>query len=248
MAAQIVVNIENQPGSMARVVAALRRFGLSPSRHRIQSAGNGLSRLVLIADGPFSPGELIEKLGDVKGVRQVVSVAPANGATGAAPILARPTPLKDPEEDLVKSIVANYPRILHIIEKYEATLSSDRDRATRLKRLGQKVGARMLQNDESLFNSGSIHEALQTAVVPALIPISDAEAMGSEIRTSISIFTRRRVNTIRQIFGNTANRCDFMSGLIQGMINLSPSLPKVNVEEHACRTNGDDCCVFRVMA
>lgn len=233
---------------MARVVAALRRFGLSLSRHRIQAAGNGLSRLIVIADGSFRPRELIDKLGDVKGVRHVVSVAPADGATSAPDVQHQPRSGKNAEGGLVKSIIANYPRILSIVENYETALGEDKDRAARMKQLGERVGAQMLRRDESLRHCGTIHEALQKAVVPALIPISDAEAMGSEIRTSISIFTRRQVNTMDLVFGSAVSRCDFMCGLIQGMVNVSPTLPKVKVEEHACRTNGDDCCVFRVIA
>ena len=137
MTAQIVLNIENQPGCMARVVVALRRFGLSPSKHRIQSRGNGLSRLVLIADGPFSPRELIEKLGDVKGVRQVVSVAPANGATTVADVAAVPKANLDTDRELVSSIISNYPRILSLIENYEAKLSADKNRVARMKLLGE---------------------------------------------------------------------------------------------------------------
>ena len=233
---------------MARVVAALRRFGLSLNKHRIQSTGNGLSRLILIADGSFSPRELIEKLGDVKGVRQVVSVAPANGATTVGRVQTVPKASLDTDAELVNSIITSYPRILGIIESYEAKLSADKNRVARMKLLGEKVGAQMLRGDESLINSYTIYEVLQKAVVPALIPISDAEAMGSEVRTSISIFTRRQVNTMDLVFGGAANRCDFMSGLIQGMVNASPNLPNVRVEEHSCRTNGDDCCVFRVIA
>lgn len=248
MAAQIVLNIENQPGSMARVVAALRRFGLSLCKHRIQSVGNGLSRLVVIAEGPFSPRELIQNLGDVKGVRQVVSVAPADRAMTVVQTKIETNADKDPESELVQKIISSFPRILHIIETYESTLGADKNRSTRMKRLGERVGVQMLRSDESLLNAVTIHEALQKAVVPALIPISDAEAMGSEIRTSISIFTRRQVNAMDPVFGSGANRCNFMSGLIQGMVNASPGLPKVSVEEHTCRTNGDDCCVFRVVA
>lgn len=246
MTAQIVLNIDNQPGSMARVVAALRRFGLSLGKHHIQSTGNGLSRLILNVDGRFSPRELIEKLDDVKGVRQVISVGPMGGD-----ITFRSQPPASEESNqisgLVQNIVSSFPRVLSIIENYESALSKDKMRGALMKELGEKVGTKLMENDQALKGAATIHEALQHAVVPVLLPISDAEAMGSEVRTSISIFTRRQSNTTDLVFGNAASRCDFMTGLIQGMINASPTLAKVKVEEHACRAVGDDYCVFRVV-
>ena len=246
MAAQIVLHIDNQPGSMARVVAALRRYGLSLSKHRIQSTGNGLSRLILTVDGHFSARELTEQLGDVKGVRQVVSVGPTDGKIAFRP---QPSaPLEDNRIDrLVNDIVSAFPRILFIVEEYESKLEKGAMRAVYMKELGEQVGAKILENDPALKGAVNIHEALQNAVVPALLPISDAEAMGTEVRTSISIFTRRQVDTKDLVFGSAASRCDFMAGLIQGMLNVSSTFPNVKVEEHTCRTNGDDYCVFRVL-
>ena len=246
MAAQIVLNIDNQPGSMARVVAALRRCGLSLNKHRIQSTGNGLSRLILIVDGQFSARELTERLGNVKGVRQVVSVGPTDGKITFRP--QPPAPTEDSRIDgLVNDIISAFPRILFIVEEYESKLEKGSMRAVYMKELGERVGAKILENDQALKSATNVHEALQNAVVPALLPISDAEAMGTEVRTSISIFTRRQVDTKDLVFGSTTSRCDFMSGLIQGMLNVSPTLPKVKVEEHTCRTKGDDYCVFRVL-
>ena len=247
MAAQIVLNIDSQPGSMARVVAALRRFGLSLGKHHIQSTGNGLARLILIVDGHFSPRELTERLSDVKGVKQVVSVGPTDGDITYRSY--SPGSTQDSQiNGLVQNIVSCFPRILDIIEEYESQLGKDKIRGLHMKEVGERVGARMLENDQALKGAMTIHEALQHAVVPALLPISDAEAMGTEVRTSISIFTRRQFNTKELVFGSSASRCYFMAGLIQGMINASPTLPKVKVEEHACRTDGDDYCVFRVIA
>ncbi|MDJ0956098.1 MAG: hypothetical protein QNI91_04545 [Arenicellales bacterium] len=247
MAAQIVLNIDNQPGSLARVVAALRRYGLSLDKHQIQSTGNGLSRLIVIVDGPFSARELTERLGDVKGVKQVVSVGPTDGKITFRAQSPRPT--EDGRIDgLVQDIVSAFPRILFIVEEYESTLEKGSMRAVYMRELGERVGAKILANDQALQSAGNIHEALQNAVVPALLPISDAEAMGTEVRTSISIFTRRQVDTKDLVFGTASSRCDFMAGLIQGMLNVSPTLPKVKVEEHACRSRGDDYCVFRVLA
>ena len=247
MAAQIVLNIDNQPGSMARVVAALRRCGLSLDKHHIQSQGNGLSRLILIVDGHFSARELTAKLGDVKGVRQVVSVGPTDGKIKFRPQALEPTE-NGKINGLVRDIVSAFPRILFIVEEYKSTLEKGNMRAVYMKALGERVGTQLLENDQALKGATNLHEALQNAVVPALLPISDAEAMGTEVRTSISVFTRRQVDTKDLVFGSTASRCDFMAGLIQGMLNVSPTLPKVKVEEHACRTKGDDYCVFRVLA
>ena len=85
-------------------------------------------------------------------------------------------------------------------------------------------------------------------VVPLLTPISEAEAMGSDVRVRLSVFTRRQVNTMDLVMGGEASRCDFMTGMIQGMLNEAPSFSRVRVEETRCRTNGDDHCLFHTVA
>ena len=250
MATQIVLNLDSQPGSMARAITALRRFGLTLSKHRIAPVSDGLFRLVILAEGPFSERELTDSLEKIRGVQEVVRVGVTHTDSAPSGNKAKPVGrgVSGSTVDPVDEIISSFPRILSIIEGYEQQVRHFGNRKARLKDLGGRVGRKMISNDESIKSATTIHEALQNAVVPALKPISDIEAFGSELRVRISIFTSRQVNTMDLDFSGEASHCDFLSGIIQGMINVSDILPEVFVEEHACRTNGDDFCLFRVSA
>lgn len=87
---------------------------------------------------------------------------------------------------------------------------------------------------------------MEKGVVPILDRIAEPEVVGNDIRVRLSIFTRRQVNTMDLVFGGEASRCDFLSGMIEGMIAGVESLPNVHVEEASCRTNGDEYCLFRI--
>ncbi|MDX1410442.1 MAG: hypothetical protein R3330_19965, partial [Saprospiraceae bacterium] len=147
--------------------------------------------------------------------------------------------------NVVDQIVAAYPKILHIVDAFEAEIKDAGERARRMVTLGEQVGLRMMQGKTDLDDCNNIRDAL-AVVIPILKPLADAHAIGPEIHIRISIFTRRQVNTMDLVFGSEASKCDFLTGFIQGLVNSAPMLPQVQVTESMCRTNGDEECVFRV--
>lgn len=231
---------------MARVVAALKRFGLTFSGHHIESIEDNRSRLTVNAEGQAVADELRNGLAEVKGVVEVIGIGSA--AAGGGPARREsPGPVLEVSGfgDFVERIVADYPKILRYIDAFEESVSS-KERTRQLRRLGQQVGARLGEQDEALQETRTLNEALQKSVVPVLDRISDSEVVGSDIRIRISIFTRRQVNTMDLVFGGEASRCDFLSGMIEGMIAGVSALPNIHVEETSCRTNGDEYCVFQI--
>ncbi len=255
----ISVLIERAPGSLARVVASLRKTGLSFRGHHLEPTSDpAQSLLTLSVDGRVVGGELAQALSEVRGVLQILRVD-TNSAAGhaertrprsmdtrhsAGPEVVEAAAIKP--EELAERIITAYPRILPLIENFEDRIQNNSDRSRRLTKLGERVGKGLAAPRWANVSAETVHEALQRVVVPALEPIADAEAHGADLRVRISIFTRRQTNTMDLVFGGEAARCDFMVGMIQGMINASSSLPHVTVDEARCRTNGDEYCLFRV--
>lgn len=247
MAVEITVILDGTAGGMARVITALKRFGLSFMGHRIESMGDDRSRLTVSAEGNALADEVREKLAQVKGVVEVLQV----GAAGAAPARRRSTRSESARragglEDFADRVVADYPRILRHIDAFEQAVPDPQDLSPQLKRLGKLVGGKLGVNDAALQAAQTLHEALENSVVQILDRIAQPEVVGSDIRVRLSIFTRRQVNTMDLVFGGEASRCDFLSGMIEGMIEGVSGLPDIYVEETSCRTNGDEYCVFHI--
>lgn len=242
MAVEITVVLDGSPGGMARVIAALKRFGLAFSSHHIEAIDDQRSRLTISAEGRAVAEELRDQIGEIKGVAEVVDVDASDGRTSsAAPVRA-----VGGVNELAGQIVADYPRILRYVDAFEETISNARERSQQLRLLGRQVGGKLGADDAMLHEAQTLHEALEKGVVPILDQIAEPEVVGSDIRVRLSIFTRRQVNTMDLVFGGEASRCDFLSGMIEGMIAGVESLPNVQVEEASCRTNGDEYCLFRI--
>lgn len=254
MAVEITVILDGSAGGMARVITALKRLGLTFLGHHIESVGDNRSRLTVNADGYAVADELRANLAEVKGVMEVVQVGGLDGGgEPAAPGTAAPgapaAPRSAPApglEGLADRVVDDYPKILRHIDAFEEALPSGQNLGQQLKRLGRLVGNRLGAGDASLQEAGTLHEALENSVVRILDRIAEPEVVGSDIRVRLSVFTRRQVNTMDLVFGGEASRCDFLSGMIEGIIAGSPRLPRVRVDETSCRTNGDEHCLFRV--
>lgn len=233
---------------MARVITALKRFGLSFAGHRIEPLADDRSRLTISAEGSAVADEVRERLAQVKGVVEVLRIGTGGGSAPARRESPRPAPAAQAVgfEEFADRVVADYPRILRHIDAFEQAIPEPADLSPQLKRLGKLVGGRLGEKDASLQEARTLHEALENSVVQILDRIAEPEVVGSDIRVRLSIFTRRQVNTMDLVFGGEASRCDFLSGMIEGMIEGVSGLPDIFVEETSCRTNGDEYCVFHV--
>ncbi len=254
MAVEITVILDGSAGGMARVITALKRFGLTFTGHRIESMGDERSRLTVSAEGSAVAAEVRDRLAQVKGVVEVVQI----GSGGAAPTQIRreapqpATPRSMPQgqpvglEDLAERVVEDYPKVIRHIDAFEQTIPNRDELAPQLRQLGRLVGGKLGAQDPTLQEAHTLHEALENSVVQILDRIAEPEVVGSDIKVRLSIFTRRQVNTMDLVFGGEASRCDFLSGMIEGMVDGVSGLPDIRVEETSCRTNGDEHCTFHV--
>ena len=241
---------------MARVITALKRLGLTFAGHHIEPEGEDRSRLTVSAEGNALVDEVRETLGRIRGVVEVVQVGGSEGTSlGSGPPRearrappARTAPPDEPStfEDLAARIAGDYPRIIRYIDAFEQSISTREELGPGLRRLGRLVGERLGEDDSALHTAHTLHEALENSVVQILDGIAEPEVVGSDIRVRLSIFTRRQVNTMDLVFGGEASRCDFLCGMIEGMIDGVAGLPDIRVQETSCRTNGDEYCIFHV--
>jgi len=243
VAVQITVILDGSPGGLARVITALKRLGLAFSGHHIEALDDHRSRLIIEAAGRAAAGELHGQLRQVRGVSEVVRVSGAeadDGPGGAVPATDGGI------ESLAGRIVAEYPKILRYVDAFEKGFPDALERGQQLRLLGRRVGGKLSRSDANLHQSRTLSQALQGGVVPVLDQIAEPQVLGGAIRVRLSIFTRRQLRAAEHTPSAQAPRCDFLSGMIEGMIAGVESLPDLEVDETSCRSHGDDYCLFRI--
>ncbi len=234
--------INDSPGVLVRVVGAMRRLGMSLEYHRLSDSNEpGRRELLVAAGGSVSNTDVSQALLRIKGVvEELKTVEPA-----LTPPDTAPEDRDDETDAVVEEIVAAYPKILRHVAVFEEEIGDQEDCSTRLIALGRRVGANLMHGNTAMEGCSSLQDAL-TITLPVLAPIATATVQGSEIHIRISIFSRRQMNNMDLVFGPAASKCDFMTGMIQGIVNCAPDLSRIGVEETKCRTNGDEQCIFHL--
>ncbi len=242
---KISLLIENEPGTMARVMTAVSRFGLQLGGHRLDRVDSeNHSPLLIVANGTATKMDLTTRLRDVRGVVEVLGIE-AEGADSKGNDTKKSGPTPN-SVDVVDQLVSAYPKVLRLIEQHEHALRKNENRNQQMRALGEAVGKKLLVRGADLKPQATISDAIQKVLIPVLKPIARARVDGGNVCVDLSVFTRRQVNTMDLVLGGEASRCDFLTGMIRGMINAVPNLPRARVKEIRCRTNGDPSCVFRV--
>jgi len=247
VAVEVTVILDGTAGGMARVIAALKRLGLTFSGHRIEPLDDTRSRLTVKAEGEAAAARLREEIARIKGVAEVVQIGSDEESSAVRhDAAARPTAPTGRLEDFADRLVKDYPRILAHIDAFEQALPADRDAGQQFWRLGRRVGTKLGGQDPTLRQAETLDEALENSVVPVLGGVAEPEVVDGDIRLRVSIFTRGQGNAIEPASSSAASRCEFLSGVIEGLLDGAPGIPDVQVREIRCRNRGDEYCLFRM--
>lgn len=241
----VVLLIEKNRGTVARVAETLRDAGVSVHGHSAERGDETRCRVRVSAEAesPPSRAELETLLREVEGVVSLMDVQ--EEAPPAEPSPASAAHETAPPDPWVDKILRAYPRILGAVDEFHATVSRD-EREHRLTKLGVQVGKLVGADRPPITSAPTVEEALARGVLPALKSIATGAAEGSELHVRWSIFTRRELDMMFLSQGAEPSGCYFLTGLILGMLTAGSLLPPVRVSEPECRELGDPVCIFRV--
>ncbi len=138
------------------------------------------------------------------------------------------------------NIAQKYPDIVGYLNDYTKKLDEDREenKAAILYEVGEMVGKKIAINHyKSLKTDNSIGKALKKIVIPVISPFALAKIIDNELHVSVCPFCMG-LNSLK-----TTPQCDFLTGLISGLINTKQN---VRVEEIRCRAQKNPACVFLV--
>jgi predicted hydrocarbon binding protein len=147
---------------------------------------------------------------------------------------------KDTLLTVSNNIAQKYPDILGYLNDYTKKLDNDgeENKAAILYEIGERVGKKIAINHyKSLQIGNSIGKALKKIVLPVISPFALAKIIDNELYVSVCPFCVE-VNNLK-----TMPQCDFLTGLISGLINTKQN---VHVKEISCRAQKSSACVFLV--
>lgn len=137
------------------------------------------------------------------------------------------------------NIVQKYPNVIGCLNEYEKKLddNGEKNKAEILYDVGEMVGKKIAINHyKLLIVDDSIAIALKKIVLPSISPFALAKVIDNELHVSVCPFCMgANISTIPQ--------CDFLTGLISGLIKTKQN---VSVEEIKCRAQRNSACIFLV--
>lgn len=251
--AKISLLIDQQPGSLFRVVSTLRRAGLRFDQHDLDAnrVHRGYSLDLTVDAEKLSTTNLESELRSLRGVTDVLNIS-------AAPRLhthdlRRSAVMDVAERDRrqraarrVHSLINAYPLILPEVRAYQSLVSGSASANDLVRNFGVRCGRRMAASEHRFDGVETLSDAFDRVLVGLLFPIAPLRIDGYDLRVSESVFTRKdpAVNPPQQIPGSAA--CTFLEGMIEGLLNHPPGLPTVYVTETRCVLRGNRECRFRV--
>jgi predicted hydrocarbon binding protein len=135
-------------------------------------------------------------------------------------------------------IAQKHPDIMGYVKAFSNDLADNEFKPRIMYDIGESVGRKIfLSKYQTLKMDDSIGQALKKIVLPTITPFSLAKIKENEIHVSICPFCIHIKETASSV------QCDFLSGLICGLIS---SKQQVNVVEVQCRAQKHPACVFLV--
>lgn len=246
MSINIVLRIKPESGSLVKVISEIRNLGLSYIGQQIEELPeSGDTKLTVKIDSSnINENEITKSLVNldcvkaVEGFQNTQSQAKTKPDTDVLKVAA----LRVSDVYVTRTVDA-YPKIMSIVANVEKHLRKASDRDDQLFAYGVAVGSHLANNEQSFPTTGDL-SVVQNFVINYLTPLSTFEVAGVDLISKVSVFTRRYFNNMDMVFGSEFERCNIMSGIIQGMVNQA--IPNSIVQETECRTNGDSVCRFHI--
>lgn len=245
MLTELTIKCDKSPGVLARVIVALRRFEVNLTQQQMTEADDH-RMLALKVEGPSMPvSNLLNAVLAIPGVEEVVSGADAPQA--AAPS----APVRNAGDSPAVAIAEAFPDILDLINTHRATLAQEQAPELMFA-LGVEVAFLRRGTFADVPDAITVGEFISARILPELSGLGTADTSDEGVRVLSSIFSKPKKGHKASGFGfplgsvDVVEKCDFLSGYLQGMMEITPAMRYGHVEETMCRKEGHPYCLFRL--
>lgn len=253
---EIVLKLEDVAGALARVMSCLRKQGINTMGHSFEALPGGSRQLTLDVDGPIlSDEQLRSHLEALNGVAGVLEGGSGETESPAAePVVAKPsdqeteTRFKSADSEagdadirdrmLIFSLLSRYPNISGRLLEIDGSIP-ELERAQRMLELGQGFGRHLSKNLKVKGEISSLSNAVELLLIPGLSPLVQIAQYSEGLR--VSGYTKNMKHT-----ASKPESCEFLAGMMQGLLDSAESLPRYYVEKTQCTHSGAVSCDYRL--
>ncbi len=250
---RLIVSCENSPGTLSRVVVAVRHAGHEIHKQTINDDSEARKVELDIDATKAEILNLNKDISKMPGVFGVKVYAARRKSTNSVS-----SPNAQSVESSAARIAYSFPEIEKIVLEIRADIEPDL-REKLMFQIGLEVAAIRMDSGKLKLRSANndLAEIVINSVLPELNLLGEAEYVQEGFETGLkvmsSIFTKHsnseRTSSIGATFGTLneeAVRCEFLSGIIVGIVNAAGAAKGINhdVTEIRCRNDGHPYCLF----
>lgn len=254
MSYQVILQLEDVAGALARVMSCLRKLGLGVVEQSFELRPEGGRNLVLEVEGPsLSDDQLRPPLEALNGVAKLLSggetaAADAQPEAGETSPDTAETRYKDKDSEagdadirdrmLIFSLLSRYPNLSGRLVEINSAIP-EAERPQRMLELGRGFGTHLYKNLKVTGVVGDLRTAIERLIVPALSPLVQISQTSGGVR--IGGYTKNMKHAAKR-----PECCQFLAGTMQGLLDSAEALPAHRADKALCVHDGAASCEYRL--
>ena len=235
----LILKIRRGAGATAGIAEALNSRGFYIDEHKLVPRDVETAEIRVFATGEGDFESLQSQVAAVPAVIELMEIRELSETevTGEPEAASEPPP-----NPWVERIMREWPNVLPVLKEFSAPLSqTDCEH-----RLGVDTGAVIYGRRAPAMPPKGVEAGLAQVVQPAIADVAKIKTKGKLLRVIETDLASSEQVDLMFLPVEDKPFCAFLSGLVAGILNAIPEMPRVRVEETRCLARDDHVCDFEV--